>query len=176
MKKWIPYITMAGVLLALVYGAFLLHRWVNRNQGSILPSAPVIEHDVKTSVSVKAKDKKALKKKGVIPSVVAQDGSKEVTATGTKKDSTGTTHVSAVLDTNTGESVIVQQRSMAEFMKSNAVGIEVELNSHGVSKTLYYDRSIVRVWDFYVSGGPGIRNREDAVTEWLIRAKAELRF
>ena len=176
MKKWTSYLYAAGIILIVLYGAFLVRQWKRANQGTILPSTPVAEHEVTPAVPIKAKDKQVLKKRGEISSAVASDSTKEVTATGTRQDATGTTHVAAVLDTTTGESVIVQQRPMAEFMARNAIGLEIELNPRGVSKTAYYERTFGRIWDFYASGGVGLRNREDATNEWLVRAKAELRF
>jgi hypothetical protein len=176
LKKYGTWAIGAVVVLLLLYGVFLVRQWMRGNQGAVLPSAPVAEHEVKPGIPIKAKDKQALKQRGEISSAVASDGTKEITATGTKQDATGTTHVASVLDTQTGESVIIQQRPMAEFMARNAIGLEIELNPRGVSKTAYYDRTFGRVWDFYASGGVGLRNREDATNEWLIRAKAELRF
>ena len=176
LKKYGTWAIAAVVVLALLYGAFLIRQWMRGNQGAVLTSAPVAEHDVDPAVPIKAKDKQVLKQRGEISSAVAADSKKEVTATGTKQDATGTTHVSSVLDTTTGESVIVQQRPMAEFMGRNAVGLTIEANPRGITKEAYYSRTVIRVWDFYVSGSVGARIREDATNEGFIRANVEFRF
>lgn len=177
MTNWKQYSIAALVVLALLYAAFLIGQWKRDNQGAVLPAGePVAEHDVKTAVPVKAKDKKELEERGEIPKSVAADDTKEVTATGTKTDSDGTTHVAAVLDTTTGKSVIVEERPLAEVMRSNAAGIGIGVNREGIFKDLYYQRTFGRFGDLYLLGRIDLLFFEAGKTGYQAEAILEYRW
>lgn len=162
-------------LLLLAYGSFLYGQWKDKNQGAVLPSALVAEHNITIKVPVKGKDKDALVKKGQLAKPVAQNPTKEVTATGTKKDETGTTHMAAVLDTGSGESIIIQQRPKVEFLEANKIGIGMGVGTHGLTKTVYYDRTWGRVFNgYFITGGEYFFFTSG--NEWMLQTKIEWRF
>lgn len=168
------YGMVAFVIVGLMFLSFLVGQWKRNNQGETL-SGPVATQEYTPDKPLKVHDKAALKGKKIIPKAVVEDSKFQVTATGTKEDETGTTHFSSVLDAGTGQSVIVQQRPIAEFLSSNAVGVGAGINREGFYKTVYYRRDLARVFDFYLSAGAEM-SWTDSGHEWTAGVKAEYRF
>ena len=175
MRLPLPYSlkTHVGVFIAgLIFGA-LLGLYLSHAGGKSKPLASIdseiAKHDVKTEAPVKALDKPALQKRGVIAKDITQDEKKEVLATGTIKDSSGTRNIAAALDVKTGETKLVQNRPFAEWMHSNALGIGIGYGSQGLRKEVFYRHKFARLWELYPQFGAAIGRNETDRSDWLLR-------
>ncbi len=127
----------------------------------------VPKHDVQTKAPIKALDKAELKKRlTVISDKDAKDTDKEVLATGTLKDDSGTTNVGAVLDVKSGETQLVDHRPFAEWMNANEAGVGYGYGTGGVEKAVMYEHTFVRIWDLYGSVEARITDPEKESTRW----------
>ena len=144
-------LTVAAVVIALCYASYLVGQWKRNNQGAIVPpSAPVtasVDYECKGPLKIYNKDE--LKAAKVIPKQVASDTGKQVTATGTLHDDSGTTHVSSVLDEKSGQSVIMKERPTAETFLAHEIGIGYSVGSLGAGPALRYRGTFGRVWGLY---------------------------
>ncbi len=109
----------------------------------------VAKHDVTTIAPIKALDKAELAKRGIIPKSAIRNPQSEVLATATVKDIGGTRHIAEVLDTKTGESILVDRRPLAELMHSNEFGAGFTAGSLGAGYGLDYRKTFARIWKFY---------------------------
>jgi len=99
--------------------------------------------------TIQGLDEKVLLERHAVSKEIAKDDSKQVTAAATLKDDSGTTHISSIIDTKTGESEIFALRSKAEWMSRNELGVGVTGGSLGLGEEIEYRRVFARVWKFY---------------------------
>jgi hypothetical protein len=99
--------------------------------------------------TIQGLDEKVLLERHAVSKEIAKDDTKQVTAAATLKDDSGTTHISSVIDTKTGESEIVALRSRAEWMSRNELGVGVTGGTLGLGEEIEYRRVFARVWKFY---------------------------
>ena len=99
--------------------------------------------------TIQGLDEKVLLERKAVSKEIAKDDSKQVTAAAALKDDSGTTHISSVIDTKTGESEIVALRSRAEWMNRNELGLGLTGGSLGLGYEMEYRRVFARVWRFY---------------------------
>jgi len=150
-RKIKAYLAGLACILALCYGSYLVGQWKSGNQGAVVLSTSHIEadQDHECKGPLKVYDKGKLEDRGVIPESVKDDSSKVVTATGTIKNESGTTHVSSVLDDNTGQSVIIKDRPAAEFMSAQEIGMGYTIGSLGSGFSGRYRYTAARLWGVY---------------------------
>ena len=172
------YVVVAIIIAAAMAGSFYAGRWQRENKGKPLPTADadIPKHDVTTKEPVKALDKKELANRDVIPHSALDTPHSEILATGKIEDDSGLLYVGAELNTDTGETRLIQNRPTAEFMRRNAFGLAIEANPHGIVKEAYCTRTVARLWDAYAFGTLGGRQREDNTNELFVRVNAEWRF
>ncbi len=169
------YSIIAGIFLILMAVCFYAGRWNRENKGSILTDTPTPVHDVNMKAPVKAKDKQVLREQNVISKSV-EKGPGEVTTTGRIEDDSGTRHVASVLNPETGESVIVQNRTITERMHRSALGIGAGFYDGQFTKAAYYEYAGLRVWDFYVIGRGEVFLMNDGRKPWNALIAVEYRW
>ena len=148
-NPWKKYITVA--LISFLFGLIAMYYAVHRDTVTVLPSADssVPKHDVVTKKPIQALDKKALAKVVGIPSAIVKDDKKEILATGNTSGDSGTSTVSAVLDSTTGMTVIVEKRPFAEWMNKSEIGIGYTIGSLGMGYAAEFRQTFARVWNIY---------------------------
>ncbi|MCK9420214.1 MAG: hypothetical protein M0R70_12630 [Nitrospirae bacterium] len=148
-RKSIVIIVEAIVIFALCM--LLFRSCTDSRRGSVLVSndALVSKHSVTPTAPVRALDKKEISRHSNIPDSVLKDETKEVLATGTIDDASGSRDVAAVLDTKSGDTVLIEKRPFFEFMSGQEVGIGYGITYYGAVKQTYYRNTFVRVGNFY---------------------------
>ena len=174
------YVTTGVLILTLLYCAFLIGQWKGNNQGTILtPSQAVATaptHTFRAKVPQQGIDKSTLQAEGYISKETAKDERKEITAAAEIKDGSGTRKITSQEDTDTGKTIIVQQRPLSEFLTSNALGIGAGFRPEGFFKEVYYRRDLSRLWDFYVSADAHLYFLDAGRHDWQVGVKGEYRF
>lgn len=145
------YLSGIVVILALCYASYLVGQWKSNNHGAVVLTTSHAEADQEYNCKepLKVYDKGRLKHDDIIPSSVEKDRSKIVTATGTIQNGDGTTHVSSVLDEQSGKSVIIKERPFSEFMSAQEIGIGYTIGSIGSGLSGRYRYTAGRLWGLY---------------------------
>lgn len=174
------YLITALVCLAIGFGlGILLSLHGGTKQPAPLASidSQVPKHDVQLKAPLKALNKAALRKRlKVIAEQTAKDMDKEVLATATIEDDSGTLYAGAVLDTGTGATEIVGHRPFAEALKNNRIGIGVGIGEDGIEKAVLYENTFFRIKDVFGSAMFEFSRPGDHRSRWSVMVWATYHF
>jgi hypothetical protein len=138
---------LAVILLAMAYGWY--HRDEIARQFVSMPE-PEIQVEYKEGPErIVYLNPKELERKDLLPESVKRDEDKEVTAVATIPEHKGDTTVIAVIDTDSGETVIEtrQERpSLFELSNVKTIGLRYDINKKG---TLYGSYEFLRIGNFH---------------------------
>jgi hypothetical protein len=160
-------IALIGLAIGFILGLALPHIGEKKSikaMTSVDATVPV--HEVTTAAPIKALDKKELTHREIIDAPAVASVQKEILATATVKDDSGTRHVAAALDTETGLTQIVDRRPLAEWMGRNEIGLGYGIGDGGMDKAIMYERTFMRVQEFYGSIEARITDPEKDRTRW----------
>ncbi len=138
------YAFLIGAVLGVAGGLYL-------SQPKVIPSQNIEiskeTYTLNTPLIIYNKAEAIAKK--LVPKSIAKQEEKQVLAADTDKDSSGTKTHSAVLDTKTGETQLVEIRPFAEWMKANEFSLGYSVGTIGTSYNLEYKRNFARIWEIY---------------------------
>ncbi len=177
-KKLFTTIIASAILIAI---AFFAGQWHAKNNMKILPPAttktgeviPTKKVEIKTPLKVL--DKPSLKQTDAITDAVVKDDSKQVTASSVTKGQEGTKQISAVLDTITGTTNLIQHRPFMEWMNTTEIGIKMGFGTGGIQKGAYLEHTFFRAMDAYAAAEFDVIDRNNTV-ESIVWIKAAYRF
>jgi hypothetical protein len=171
------------VAVALVFflaGMLSMYYAASRGGNNPMPTgdALVSRHTVTPTAPLQALDKTALRKQGKIDKPVERDPVKEVLATGTITDDSGTLYVGAELDTETGETRLIEKRPVMETMCRFEIGLGYGLESGDLAKALQGRATIGRMDRVYFTGQAEYFDvdRKENRHPWNAMAFVNLRF
>jgi hypothetical protein len=162
-KKTLIIIAEALVIIAL---SILLWKGCGSGRtGTVLPSddAAKPKHAVATSAPVRALDKAAVK--DAVPKGVVQNPQAEVLATGKVVDDSGSRTIAAVLDTETGDTALVQKRPLFEWMSASELGLGYGWGDDGEEKAVRVEHTFARIGGVYASAEGRIQTNDEE-TRW----------
>jgi len=123
--------------------------------------AVVASEEVELPVPLKVFPKKEAVKKMKLPAAIAEDPAKQITATANLKPATGDYTVVAVVDTNTGTTVLTvreEPRPFLGFGGVTEVGALGGVTTRGDSALVFVRQDLLRVGDvhLFAAGGAGV--------------------
>jgi len=171
-------IIVLQVVLLLILSVSLFKSCKRSYTGTPLASvdSSVEKHDVVAQKPIQALNKKKLSKVANIPSAIVKDDKKEILATGNTSNDSGTSTVSAVLDTTTGQSAIIEKRPFSELMNRHELGIEYGMTDAGIGKGAYYNGTLVRIGNFYGGLSANALDLDSSETRWGVMARVGFRW
>lgn len=161
----------AGFLLGLA----LPHFGEKKAKPMASVDSEILKHEVLNTAPVQALDKAELKKRSIISSETAKAPDKEVLATATIKDDSGTRHVAAELDTKTGDTVLTAERPLAEWMSKDELGLGYGLANGDLAPAAFYEHTFVRAGPLYGAVRTEIFKRPSQ-TDWNAMAWISYRW
>lgn len=165
-------------IIAFALGLFAMYAAIRSDRSRTLDPALVSVPTHTITATVTAQDKQVLKKAKAISKKTAQDPDKEVLATGTVKDDSGTRTVAAVLSKADGSTKLEETRPLMESMHRFEVGIGAGLESGDFAKAVQVRYTAGRFGSLYLTGQAEFFfvDRYENQHPWNAMAFVNLRF
>lgn len=178
-QRTILEIALFEALIILALCGFIYKGCESDRHGKVLPKDGTVSTTTFTVyVPVQGYSKPDLRKEKKIPQDVAKNSALEVTAYGTKKDDSGTTHISAVMNKDDGKTQLIEVRPIAEVMRRFEVGIGYGFESGDQAKAVQLRVTLGRLDRLYFTGQVELFevDRPERRHPWNAMAFANFRF